>query len=164
MVAPAVEAVMETDCADVYVPAPGWIEGAARTGSREAFVEVAAPPPPPQPMPERIRDNERAIAAAMFTVRGNPYSLLRDCMERRAAEMAASRIMATHGEEGRSGEEGMGENGATWDAPRVLTEIVKETAPPLEMGRLPGTVQAAPKGTPEQLKESVPLKPAPGMA
>ena len=57
----------------------------------------------------------------------------------------------------------MRKSGATWDAPSVLTETVKETALP-ETGRLAGTVHVAPYGAPEQVNDNVPLKPEPGVA
>lgn len=42
--------------------------------------------------------------------------------------------------------------------------MAKEAAVPLETETLLGTVQMAAKGTPEQVKARVPLKPAPGVA
>jgi len=42
-------------------------------------------------------------------------------------------------------------------------ETVKETGLPLVTDRAEGTVQVAPKGAPEQVKDKVPVKPTPGM-
>lgn len=42
-------------------------------------------------------------------------------------------------------------------------ETMKETVLPLVTGKVAGTVQVAPKGAPEHVKASVPLKPALGV-
>ena len=138
------------------------MEGAARAGCKGVLDVVVAPAPPPQPIPQKIRSRERAPAAAMFALRGNRSVLCLAC--RNAAKIAASRRMAIHGAVGNGGEVGMRENGAICETPKVLTETVNETGLPFETGRLPGTVHVDPKGAPEQLKERVPLKPAPGTA
>ena len=53
---------------------------------------------------------------------------------------------------------------AACEAPRVVIETVNGAAAPLETLTLVGTVHVAPKGAPEQVKERVPVKPAPGVA
>jgi len=45
-----------------------------------------------------------------------------------------------------------------------MIETVNGAAAPFVTGRLAGTAQAAPNGTPEQVKVSVPVKPADGVA
>lgn len=117
--------------------------------------------PPPQPIPETIRQSERAVAA-MVAVRGNRTVPRRDGVERMKATNAASRAAMSQGA-GRNGKDEMGAPGTT-DAPNVLMETVKGTELPEVTVRLVGGTHVAPKGTPEQVKLSVPLKPLPGVA
>ncbi len=64
---------------------------------------------------------------------------------------------------GEDREEPSGIDKGASDAAAVLTVTTNGVLVPFEIAKLPGRLQAATKGTPLQVKLTVPLKPAPGV-
>lgn len=127
---------------------------------------VTAALPPPQPV--RINEMQKIGAARTpqsakrflrTTGRSTSAFLLENANTKKRS---ASKIGAGKGTR-KTGGMRSGANGGSSAEPLVVTVTVK-VAGPLASETLAGTWQTAPRGAPLQLRETVPVKPAPGVS
>jgi hypothetical protein len=120
-------------------------------------------PAPPQPMPQKIRRKERAVASAGVTASGK-RNRPRGYAAEANSKAKTKRLTTNQRHRFCMGDVGTREIGIIWDAARVLMLTVNGAGLPLDTDKVAGTVHVAPKGAPEQVNASVPLKPGPGVA
>lgn len=133
------------------------------TGGGGVTAAVGLPPPQPAKasVKQRIRE-ERTTQRARLLLRPTSWNASRCLLKNANRKSRASRIGACIGTREVGGKRRRVDGGKT-AGPLVVTVTVS-VAGPLASETLAGTWQRAPRGTPVQLIETVPVKPAFGVS